>query len=186
MGNRKEKQKITLEALLELKRHERPGDEFWDSFESDFHRRRLNTLYVQSSSHDARWMPSLKAFAFGVPVVMLLGLGVFWSGLQEPVQPQLELTRTAPALRVEPGAETGADHGLRDEIQPAFSTDLASSQFVVDAIHDDSGPSMSFRKVLYTPAIHLSVPSGASYVRDNFSASNYQVTTADLKLGRNF
>ena len=68
---------------------------------------------------------------------------------------------------------------------PQMPTDLSSSQFVVDAI-EDTPSSMNFRKVLYTPAIRLSAPSGAFYVRDNMSSSNYRVTTADMKLGRNF
>ena len=70
-------------------------------------------------------------------------------------------------------------------MMPQMPTDLSSSQFVVDAI-EDTPSSMNFRKVLYTPAIRLSAPSGAFYVRDNMSSSNYRVTTADMKLGRNF
>ena len=186
MGNRKEKQKITLEALLEIKRHERPGEGFWDSFESDFQRRRLSSLCVQPSLRESFWTPSWKALLFGTPALMLMGLTVFWTRMDTPLQRDAGLAEAAPQIHVEQLAQPQSDSGTRPDVLPAVATDFASSQFVLDAIEDDAGPAMNFRKVLYTPAIHLSVPSGSFYVRDNFSSSKYQVTTADLKLGRNF
>jgi hypothetical protein len=77
---------------------------------------------------------------------------------------------------------------LTEETLPilAMNEGQHSSQFVVDAIEDTSRNGLNFRKVLYTPAIHLSAPSGSFYVKDSFSSRNYQVTTADVKLGRNF
>ena len=186
MGNRKEKQKITLEALLEIKRHERPGEEFWDSFENDFQRRRLNSLCIQPSLRESFLTPAWKALVFGAPALMLMGLAVFWTRMDTSMQREADATETAPQIKVEQLAQSQSDSRDRADVLPAVATDFASSQFVLDAIQDDAGPSMNFRKVLYTPAIHLSVPSGSFYVRDNFSSSNYQVTTADLKLGRNF
>jgi hypothetical protein len=70
--------------------------------------------------------------------------------------------------------------------RPGMDGQRAASQFVVDAIHADSDRALNFHKVLYTPALHISAPAGASYVRDTFSSRSYDVTTADVRLGRNF
>ncbi|MGC9450553.1 MAG: hypothetical protein ACP5I4_03825 [Oceanipulchritudo sp.] len=187
MGKRNQNQKITLEALLELKRHERPGDEFWDSFETDFHRRRLNILFEQQSIRESVWNPTLKAVVFGVPALLLVGMTVLWSRLELPEAGSPEFVQAAPAIQLEPATTDSATS--REAAGNAVAhpvTSLATSQFVLDAIQDDPPPVMNFRKVLYTPAIQLSVPTGASYVRDTFSSSNYEVTTANLQLGRNF
>lgn len=187
MGTHKGKQKITVETLLQLKRNERPSEDFWDSFEKDFHRRRLHALVEKGNLRDMFWNPFSKALAFGLPTLMLVGMTVFWSRTETPVDRVMresdpvafESTVATEEVRERPSAIS------RDAI-PELNTSMASSQFVVDAIQSSSGPSMNFRKVLYTPAIRLSSPTGAFYVKDNLSSQHYQVTTADLKLGRNF
>jgi len=40
----KNTKKISLEALLELKKAEKPAPEFWDGFQQDFHQRRLQSM----------------------------------------------------------------------------------------------------------------------------------------------
>ena len=190
MAGHNGKQKITLEQLLELKRHERPGGEFWDSFEHDFQRRRLHALVEKGAIRESIWNPVLKAVAFGMPALLLIGFAMFWSRTETspvPTSPLfVEETASLQAAPASPESLPGRRATAAEDRRPAIRTDLASSQFVVDAIQSESGPAMSFTKVLYTPAIRLSTPSGASYVRDNLSSSQYQVTSAELKLGRNF
>jgi len=187
MASRKNKPDITIESLLRLKRNERPGGEFWDSFEEDFQRRRLNSLVEQPSMGDSLWSPGLKALVFGLPALLLVALTVLWAPRESLTRSQLALANSAPAL------VTGSIDltekpivSIEPERMPAVSTSMASSQFVVDAIENTPSAGVNFRKVLYTPAISLSAPSGASYVRDSMSSGSYRVTTANVKLGRNF
>lgn len=187
MANRKEKPDITLESLLQLKREERPSGEFWDSFERDFERRRLNALVEKPTLRDTILGPGMRALVFGVPVLLFVGLATFWTPRESLIQPAFAAAGNPPALAtgsLEVTEESG--HLEAVEALAPVNMNLASNQFVVDAIEETPGSSMNFRKVLYTPAIRLSAPSGASYVRDSMSSSDYRVTTADLKLGRNF
>lgn len=185
MASRKNKPDVTLEALLKLKREERPGGEFWDSFERDFQRRRLHALVEKPAFSDILWNPVMRTLAIGLPALLLVAVSVFWSqGRLTSHQDTLAAT-TAPTLDTGSVKTTEVATAAEVQVLPELPTNLSSSQFVVDAIEDNSS-SMNFRKVLYTPAIRLSSPTGAFYVRDNMSSSNYQVTTADMKLGRNF
>jgi hypothetical protein len=187
MANRKEKPDITLESLLQLKRDERPSGEFWDSFERDFQRRRLHALVERPTLRDTILGPGMRALVFGVPVLLFVGLATFWTPRESLIKPSMVAASNPPALQTG-SLDASAEPMLADpaEAVAPVNMNLASSQFVVDAIEETPGSSMSFRKVLYTPAIRLSAPSGASYVRDSMSSSNYRVTTADHKLGRNF
>jgi hypothetical protein len=186
MASRKENNDVTLETLLQLKRNERPGGEFWDSFERDFQRRRLHALLEKPTFRDSIWSSGVRALAFGLPALVLIGLSVMWSPGVQPSDKDLTASNPAPAL------ETGIVERSRSQVVPVsedlstVSTSLASSQFVVDALESKPSSRVNFRKVLYTPAIRLSAPTGAFYVRDSLSSSNYRVTTADVKLGRNF
>ena len=185
MANRKDRPDVTLEALLKLKRNERPGGEFWDSFERDFHRRRLHALVEKPAFRDFLWNPLFKSMAIGLPALLLVAAAFMWTPERATPKPSPLAIYEAPVM--ETGAATSEEKPTRVEasLLQELPTNLSTSQFVVDAIQDTPS-SMNFRKVLYTPAIRLSAPNGAFYVRDNMSSSSYRVTTADVKLGRNF
>jgi hypothetical protein len=189
MGKNNRKETVTVEALLRIKRDERPSTEFWSTFDNNFERRRLHALLERDTLRHSFWNPSLKAAMLGLPAVLILAVSVLWiqsterftmeqTSLDEVVQP-LKVATLATHQRQSNPVEV-VDSAL------AFSSDNLSSQFVMDAIEANSSARMNFQKVLYTPALHLSAPSGSSYVRDSFSANNYGLKTADVKLGRNF
>ena len=188
MGNLNEKETVTLETLLRLKRSERPADDFWDAFENDFHRRRLNSLVEKKPLRSSFLNPFFKAVAVGMPALLITGLAFFW--IQSP-EVSTSNPGTANAIAFAENDPSASDM-KREEIPGSKLTALAInegplvSQFVVDAIQNETDRPVNFRKVLYTPAIHLSAPNGAFYVKDSLSSRNYSVTTADLKLGRNF
>lgn len=186
MANRKNKPDITVETLLRLKRQERPGTDFWDSFERDFQRRRLHALVEKPVFRDFFWGPGIKALAFGLPVMLVVALTVLWDPGAVSSSRTMTASLPAPVLDTRPATDETVAQFDQPETVPAVQTTLSSSQFVVDAIEESPSSTMNFRKVLYTPAIRLSAPSGAYYVRDSMSSSNYRVTTADMKLGRNF
>lgn len=188
MSGSNNKHKVTVETLLQLKKNERPKADFWDSFERDFDRRRLHALVERPSWRDLILSPAFKVFALGMPALAIVALALVWNPAEQTASPvQLVINDAEPPVDepVVPNTAVAKVEAPKP-IDLQLDTSRASSQFVVDAIQDRSGPGTNFRKVLYTPAIRLSVPSGASYVRDNLSTSNYKVTTADAKLGRNF
>ena len=186
MASRKDNTEITLESLLKLKKHERPGGDFWDSFDNDFQRRRLNALVEKPTIRDLLWDSGMKALAFGLPALLLVGLSIAWMTDGPVIDENLTASYVAPVLDTGSPVAEAQPAPVLDDVIPQIRTSMASSQFVVDAIQESPSSGMNFRKVLYTPAIRLSAPSGAFYVRDSMSSSNYRVTTADAKLGRNF
>lgn len=189
MGKNTNKETVTVEALLRIKRNERPSDDFWNGFENDFERRRLHALLERDTLRHAFWNPSLKAAMIGLPAVMILAVSAFWLQSRD----HLGMVQSVAEEQVEPLevsslASVDEDTGGTDFGSSALALEggRVSSQFVVDAIESDASLRMNFQKVLYTPALHLSAPTGSSYVRDSLSTRNYGVTTADLKVGRNF
>ncbi len=183
------KQRITVETLLHLKRNERPGPEFWDNFEKDFDRRRLNELVNRPSLYDFLLRPVVRALILGMPVTALIMVALFWKPVERAAPRPVVIEQEFAGVEQAPANELPAAAAPVDP--PAVEMVIAdtgkvANQFVVDAIQQHNQAGMPFRKVLYTPAIRLSVPSGAFYVRDSFSSNNYKVTTADAKLGRNF
>jgi hypothetical protein len=188
MGNPKNKETITVESLLRIKRSERPDNEFWDSFEHSFERRRLNALVERKSKHSALLTPLLKFASFAFPVFLVAGLAFLWSESQRTDSDSSERIRSIAAADTSVAQKGPEPAQAAAESLPviAMNEGQLSSQFVVDAIEDTSRNGLNFRKVLYTPAIHLSAPNGSFYVKDSFSSRNYQVTTADVKFGRNF
>lgn len=190
MPNSSDKPTVTLEALLKVKREERPAPEFWDSFENTFHQRRLHALMGQPSRFERVAWPAFKTLALALPVLAFAGMALVWSRMPEPSGAAVSRTQTAPLPVVASAAaarETVAETPVeRSPEVPVLARGITSSQFVLDAIEDSSSRSLDFHRVLYTPAIRLSAPSGLSYVNDSMSSRHYRVTTADLQLGRNF
>ena len=188
MGSDKGKEKITVETLLQLKRNEKPAEDFWENFEKDFHRRRLNALMETGTRSAISFISLFKALAFTLPALLLVGGTIFWSRSSEsPIS--RSVVSTSEPVEFDSGeslAQVERSQVESTDSIPDFSSDRVANQFVVDAIQSSPSSGANFRKVLYTPAIRLSPSSGASYVRDNLSTSDYRVTSADLKLGRNF
>jgi hypothetical protein len=190
MGKNKGNETVTVESLLRLKRAEQPGDQFWSTFDADFERRRLNAL-MERDDPRTRWAGLLKISSFALPALFLGTLGYFFlenelprAGTSKPAvaeASQLETLNPLPAVADTREARTPDGGG-----EPVAMAQGLKSQFVLDAIEDPSSGRLDFRKVLYTPAIHLSSSSGSLYVNDSLSSRNYNVTRADLKIGRNF
>ena len=65
--------KLNLDHLLDLKRAEKPGDDFWEGFQTEFRQRQLQTLIEKESKwkHTARLL-----FARSSLLVPLSGLAV--------------------------------------------------------------------------------------------------------------
>lgn len=190
MRMNKGKETVTVEALLRLKRNEQPSEDFWSTFEDDFERRRLNALVEREPVPHPFWATVLKGASFALPALFLGALTYFWMGPDSGVPSRSEQV-SKPLAEME-GAAIAAPMAVKAGVEMVEATELAinegplNSQFVLDALREQPDRSLNFRKILYTPAIHLSSPSGSFYVNDSLSSRNYRVTTADAKLGRNF
>ncbi len=191
MGMNKGKETVTVEALLRLKRNEQPSEDFWNTFEIDFERRRLNALVERESLPQPFWPTVLKVASVALPALILSAVAYFWMGpdnyaasrSEQPSKPVAQMER--PLLPV----ELPSSRGMRatEVMHLAVREGSHNSQFVLDALREEQADrSLNFRKVLYSPAIHLSSPTGSFYVNDSLSSRNYKVTTADAKIGRNF
>jgi hypothetical protein len=68
--------KPTLENLLELKRHERPPEAFWDAFDSRLREKQLAAL-IPVESGWSRWFAGIGRFAkFGLPLAAAAAVAV--------------------------------------------------------------------------------------------------------------
>ena len=125
-------------------------------------------------------MPGLRTVAIGLPALLLALAGLFWTQTDVPSVVQVAAGDKVPELVTDEFVVQADPAPVREvEALPEFDTSVA-------AIQPSQTRSHNFRKVLYTPAIRLTAPRGASYVRDSMSTSNYRVTSADFKQGRNF
>ena len=190
MRMNKGKETVTVEALLRLKRNEQPSEDFWSTFENDFERRRLNALLERESPPHPFWTTLLKGASVALPALFLGAVTYIWMGsdslalspIDQVSKPVAEMEGSEVSAPIAPNRAFERDEAM----QLAVSEGPLKSQFVLDALREQPDRTLNFRKVLYTPAIHLSSPSGSFYVNDSLSSRNYRVTTADAKLGRNF
>ena len=85
--NRPQFSKPTLENLLELKRHERPPEMFWDAFDSRLREKQLAAL-IPVESGWSRWYAGVGRFAkFGLPLAAAAAVAVaFVSINRQPTQ----------------------------------------------------------------------------------------------------
>lgn len=186
MADSRGKPEISVEALLKLKRLERPDDRFWETFERDFERRRLQALAARSNWRDRLLIPSLRALALAAPVLLVAGVLYVRQSADVVAEPRPLLVEASSRVSDPVSIAYAETDGVFPDGLPEMTTSLASSQFVLDAIQPASTSGQHFRKVLYSPAIRVPAQDGSVYVRDSFSPGGLQVTTADLKLGRNF
>lgn len=183
-----QKKPVSLEMLLQVKRAEQPDGEFWDSFERDFNRRRLNSLVERESRSWRMWSPLTKFMGLAVPALGMLAFGVTGWKSHDVSAPTLAEVSRDDVLAAVAKQESAALRTVGEHLQSslASASDRLSSQFVLDVLEDKTSAKHSFRKVLYTPALQAVSPVGASYVRDSLVPRSYRVTTADAQLGRNF
>lgn len=193
MENKTDQTPVTVEALLKLKRNERPEEGFWEEFESTFQRRRLRELVGRERLRERIWIPVVKGFAVAVPLLALAGLLTY-----EKLEP-LGSERAVASANGSPAVVSGGveESGVGPEADlaeansggvefPRGTLQRQSMRFVLDALSGAAVSQRNFEKVLYSPALQTQPASGQRYVEDSFSSGGYEVTTANLKLGQNF
>jgi len=185
------KSEVTLEQLLRLKRAEKPSEEFWQRFEQDFQRRRLQAL-LHRESWWHRLLGSMARFSYaavpvGVTAVLAIGFMAFHGGL--PAGKNGSVTHTSNASDLVPAdvsgkAETGAlaatmvslarpSEGPVVTPEPDTllfpewpSTGMMDSRFVIDALPVIPDSPQRFRTVRHTPVFQVNPVGPARYVAD--------------------
>ena len=125
-------EKVTLEDLLNLKRAERPPDEFWANFQQEFHVRQR-----QAAVEPKRWWFVLpRVFAglsrYQMPMGAAAVLAVTFLSFREYREPGFEVAYSAPVTSsaiVEPVA-TSLDEAFEAMTDVAASIEIAESAVV--------------------------------------------------------
>lgn len=200
------KDKVTLEQLLQLKRHERPSTEFWNRFESELQVKRLQALVENPS-----WLDRLRAAVrfsllwvapVGGAAALAFGLWMHNGTLQIPgyagnqAKQVQERAAAGVASAQERLMELAASAATADVSSSFSSESLPQSaervnvppQFIIDALSSEDSQPTHFRRVMYTTDFSVERNQGSRYVADPISApkGGAVVQPAVFTSGRNF
>ncbi len=140
----KNREEIQLEDLLRLKQAERPPDEFWDTFDRELEKRRLQVL-VRRNHWYSRWTHEILVhlnpmIALGAASIFILGLALYFNGLyfrSEVVLPHVDTDGSAPVAFRAPAEQAGPARnrdGRDDAARRLTDSVVSRADFGVDVI----------------------------------------------------
>lgn len=165
----KDSEKISVEDLLQLKKHEQPDQAFWDSFERELHEKKLRSLVKAPSAskgalirlfgklHPA--LPLSGAAAFTLTFLVANGYLNTAAFFQQEA-PQQVVAASVP--------ETTVQTPATQEIQPM--ADFQAS-YVVSTLPAHSGETMEYTQVAASKALTPVHRPGVQYVSGSFATS---------------
>lgn len=167
--------KVTLEALLVLKRHEKPSKEFWSEFDRELKRKTLQKLAHQATTAERIFGLLRKASAVMMPAGALaaavMAFYVTGSTVLVTEKGSLGQPEYAASAEVSRASVANADFitiasvSDRSEAQAMAVAD-GRAQFVMDAFEaNDSTP--NFRKVRALESFQSIGSNSARYVADH-------------------
>ena len=159
---------MTLEALLRLKRAERPPAEFWDGFEERLHGRILREVMAEPRPEQMAWRLRARPFWLAAPLAAAMAL-MIWT----PAGPGVAVKPQEPALEIAAHGESvvAMDTGVQ------ASATVVEAQFVSDLLSPAwSRTSSSFTRVLASEML-ASAPASSVYVANQLGRAG------DLDLG---
>jgi len=146
---------VTLEALLRLKRAERPPAEFWDGFEERLHGRILREVMAEPRQERVAWRLRARPFWLAAPLAAALAL-MIWT----PGGPGVAVMSHAPALEIAAHGESAV--ALDASVQAPAT--MVEAQFVSDLLSPAwSRTSSSFTRVLASEML-ATAPASSVYV----------------------
>jgi len=161
-------QSIELEDLLKLKRHEKPDEAFWDTFEAEMDAKRLKALVDDSGSEGARWL-IWRWMAWALPFTSAIAIfaGLY---LKDDFNiPQETMVASIKATLPEvPLFEQSKDSLVAQSVD--FNWEGSSAAFVVDNLSAERKYE-NHHRVLYDTAMVIPVSSGSRYVADQLTSN---------------
>jgi len=185
MGKQENDTKITLEELLQLKRAEKPSEDFWQSFDHQLESRRLNALIHRPAFnflHPAFWKKLAWVFT---PVSCLLALGLFVQHESPEREAHQQIVSHLPApLQIQRVPAESEKAAAEAEAGPPAS---ARKQFVTDTLKTNATSPQHFQRILRSSILSPSAGDSARYVNDAFTSQNStRGEKVKLDLGRHF
>jgi hypothetical protein len=172
--------KITLEELLRLKRHERPGPEYWARFDRELNEKVWRTLVQPTPRTDwlaVLWSRRTRWLAAGVTAVAAIFFS--WSGRTAGPIVALRPTSTTQVAAHDvsapeflPASEpvrVAAVFPRAEEKQDVLPTN-ALPQYAVSTLDTSSNPA-GYNKVPATVAFAVERPNGERYASDTLSTA---------------
>ncbi|WOO41102.1 hypothetical protein [Rubellicoccus peritrichatus] len=166
----KDSEKVTVEDLLQLKKHEQPDKAFWDRFERELHEKTLRSLVKSPSAskgalirlfgklHPA--LPLSGAAAFTLTFLIANGYLNTTAFIEQEVSPQV-VVASAPEIANETSTTA--------ELKPM--ADYQAS-YVVSALPAHTGESMEpYTQVAASKALTPVHRPGVQYVSGSFATS---------------
>jgi len=154
---------LDLDQLLDLKRAEKPAEDFWDGFQKDFRQRQLQALIKKESSWN-RLAPAFFARSnIFVPLsaAVVVALFVLIVNFQENAPLQSEYY-DAVIMAEESGAQLSnvSESSTQESVLPIIAESIteepatqAAASFVMDLIPNDEPESLSYTREFPTSTI---------------------------------
>ncbi len=172
---KRSKNEITVEALLRLKRSEKPPADFWDSFNDALQQRQLGDL-VKSESwlvrlrRPARWIYA--GFPVAATVLLVIALAsprpatspAGESGSPQTAEETATVSKSDFMAEISRAArELSFPQSASEEVVPV------ETRFVMDAFAPSRDTDARFRKVMASPTFTASIQGSTRYVADPIS-----------------
>lgn len=197
--NKPETSPVTLEDLLKLKRHEKPDDAFWNTFEKDFKKRTLQELVTRPSLRQAfaqwlansgsRWIPATAVAAVAVIFTNnTLVTSVATHTAHEPIDTALAASQDAVEAPVtqSPVSELAVIESATSTEDMASVWEDAQAEYDVDVIIATSSSENATRTFStdFTPDTIGGVRAvRASYAEDAFTTHVATLHPSSFRLG---
>jgi len=169
------KKRPTLDQLLRLKQAEKPDGAFWQQFEQDWEKKRLQALVEPERPARRWWVVALAPSAALSALALALYAAIpAFTATQPEVEVAYEATPATPLTIAPVATETTAP-----EVNPVILAQIptAAPRFIENALPTRGESSIRFR--MAPTRTSLTTSSGASYVRDTLSATpSASVSTA--------
>ena len=173
--------KVTLEQLLDLKRAEKPADEFWDGFQKEFRQRQLQTLIEKESAWSriprqifARSSLLLPLSGAAVAVFLMVINFRGSAPLHNEYYETATLIQASPQTFVaEVAVEFHAAEPVEESVDIAPDSAISSSaSFVMDLIPNEEQESLSYTREFPTSTIRSETRAVSALVSYTIARNN--------------
>lgn len=173
-----DRQIVTVEQLLRLKRAEQPTPEFWEKFDAQMQQRMLHTLVTRKRSLPKRVWHSVGFLRHAVIPGMAAMLVVAGISMNSSTGGQGGKNVSVAGLSAQPMSMMLAVEAPVSRPLVAPVSEDANLRFVLDSLQMDA-PTSGYTKVMKTEAISITPTGSIRYVADPLgsAASRFLIAT---------